>query len=48
MVVEITTRPTRRTQAVGIVEILGETMGTGIAVEIALRTHEIPIHGLQK
>lgn len=43
VVVEITTRPTRRTQAVGrIVEILGETMGTGIAVEIALRTHEIP------
>ncbi|MEQ5186888.1 ribonuclease R, partial [Providencia alcalifaciens] len=43
VVVEITTRPTRRTQAVGrIVEILGETMGTGIAVEMALRTHEMP------
>ncbi|PHM62204.1 ribonuclease R [Xenorhabdus ishibashii] len=43
VVVELTNRPTRRTKAVGkIVEVLGETMGTNMAVEIALRTHEIP------
>ncbi len=42
-VVELTQRPTRRTKAVGkIVEVRGETMGTGRAVDIALRTHEIP------
>jgi len=43
VVVEMTTRPARHTQAVGnIVEVLGESMGTNIAVEIALRTYEIP------
>ncbi|CDH04973.1 RNase R, 3'-5' exoribonuclease [Xenorhabdus bovienii str. oregonense] len=43
VVVELTSRPTRRTKAIGkIVEVLGETMGTNMAVEIALRTHEIP------
>ncbi|EKT61582.1 ribonuclease R [Providencia sneebia] len=43
VVVELVTRPQRRAQAVGkIVEILGEDMGTAMAVEIALRTHEIP------
>ncbi len=43
VVVELTTRPARRTKAVGkIVEVLGEKMGTNMAVEIALRTHEIP------
>ncbi|MFP1461608.1 hypothetical protein ACLB1E_01945 [Escherichia coli] len=31
--------PTRRTEAVGkIVEVLGDNMGTGMAVDIALRT----------
>ncbi|WP_434527153.1 ribonuclease R [Photorhabdus asymbiotica] len=45
VVVELITRPTRRTKAIGkIVEVLGETMGTNMAVEIALRTHEIPHH----
>ena len=44
VVVELTQRPTRRTKAVGkIVEILGDKMGTSMAVDIALRTHEIPI-----
>ena len=39
----VTQRPTRRTKAVGkIVEILGDKMGTSMAVDIALRTHEIP------
>ncbi|PHM23878.1 ribonuclease R [Xenorhabdus ehlersii] len=43
VVVELTNRPTRRTKAIGkIVEVLGETMGTNMAVEMALRTHEIP------
>ncbi|PHM74889.1 ribonuclease R [Xenorhabdus kozodoii] len=43
VVVELTNRPTRRTKAIGkIVEVLGETMGTSMAVDIALRTHEIP------
>ncbi|MDX7999906.1 ribonuclease R [Xenorhabdus sp. Reich] len=43
VVVELTNRSTRRTKAIGkIVEVLGETMGTNMAVEIALRTHEIP------
>ncbi|MFC0227581.1 ribonuclease R [Serratia aquatilis] len=43
VVVELTQRPTRRTKAVGkIVEVLGDKMGTSMAVDIALRTHEIP------
>jgi ribonuclease R len=43
VVVELTQRPTHRTKAVGkIVEVLGENMGTSMAVDIALRTHEIP------
>ncbi|MFP9230355.1 ribonuclease R [Pectobacterium cacticida] len=43
VVVELTQRATRRTKAVGkIVEILGDNMGTGLAVDIALRTHDIP------
>lgn len=43
VVVELTQRPTRRTKAVGkIVEVLGDNMGTSMAVDIALRTHEIP------
>ncbi|HGJ5875889.1 MAG TPA: ribonuclease R [Arsenophonus sp.] len=43
IVVEMTTRPARHTQAVGnIVKVLGESMGTNMAVEIALRTYEIP------
>ncbi|MGP1960039.1 MAG: ribonuclease R [Arsenophonus sp. NC-TX2-MAG3] len=43
VVVNMTTRPARHTQAVGnIIEILGESMGTNMAVEIALRTYQIP------
>ncbi|WGL95189.1 ribonuclease R [Arsenophonus nasoniae] len=45
VVVEMITRPARHIQAVGnIVEVLGESMGTNMAVEIALRTYEIPYH----
>lgn len=43
VVVELTQRPTRRTKAIGkVVEVLGDNMGTGMAVDIALRTHDIP------
>ncbi len=43
VVVELMQRPTRRSKAVGkIVEVLGDNMGTGMAVEMALRTHDIP------
>lgn len=43
VVVELTQRPTRRSKAIGkIVEVLGDNMGTGMAVDMALRTHEIP------
>lgn len=43
VVVELAQRPTRRTKAIGkIVEVLGEDMGTSLAVDMALRTHEIP------
>lgn len=43
VVVELTQRATRRSKAVGkIVELLGDNMGTGMAVNIALRSHEIP------
>ncbi|MCS2149423.1 ribonuclease R [Scandinavium manionii] len=43
VVVELTQRPTRRTKAIGkIVEVLGDNMGTSMAVDMALRTHEIP------
>lgn len=43
VVVELTRRPTRRSKATGkIVEVLGDNMGTGMAVDMALRAHEIP------
>ncbi|CAK9886162.1 MAG: Ribonuclease R [Candidatus Erwinia impunctatus] len=43
VVVELMQRPTRRHKAIGhIIEVLGDDMGTGLAVEMALRTHEIP------
>ncbi|STL28537.1 exoribonuclease R [Escherichia coli] len=43
VVVELTQRPTRRTKAVGkIVEVLGDNMGTGMAVDIALLPMKIP------
>lgn len=43
VVVELTQRPTRRTKAIGkVVEVLGDNMGTSMAVDIAVRTHDIP------
>ncbi|WP_241645869.1 ribonuclease R [Rosenbergiella metrosideri] len=43
VVVTLEKRPTRRMKAIGkITEILGDEMGTSLAVDMALRTHEIP------
>lgn len=43
VVVELLKRPEYRKKAVGkITEILGENMGTNLAIEIAVRNHEIP------
>ncbi|NWA60107.1 ribonuclease R [Pantoea sp. B9002] len=43
VVVEITQRATRRTKALGkVTELLGDDMGTSLAVDMAVRTHEIP------
>ena len=43
VVVEITKQPDKHTQPVGkIVETLGEYAAAGMAVEIAIRSHEIP------
>ncbi|RKS84729.1 RNAse R [Orbus hercynius] len=43
VVVELLKRPERRQKAVGkITEILGDNMGTNLAIEIAVRNHEIP------
>lgn len=43
VVVELQKRPERRQKAVGIIkEVLGEIMGTNLAIDIALRNHEIP------
>ncbi|MFR3707791.1 MAG: hypothetical protein ACLTXH_10640 [Enterobacter hormaechei] len=42
MVVELTQRPTRPKAVGKIVEVLGDNLGTGMAVDMALRTHEIP------
>lgn len=43
VVVELQQRPERRRKAVGeIKEVLGEIMGTNLAIDISLRNHEIP------
>ncbi|WMY95135.1 MAG: ribonuclease R [Arsenophonus sp.] len=43
VVVEMITRPVDHVQALGnIIEVLGENMGTNIAVDVALRTYDIP------
>lgn len=43
VVVELQQRPERRQKAVGVIkEVLGENMGTNLAIDIALRNHEIP------
>ncbi|MFC0180772.1 ribonuclease R [Thorsellia kenyensis] len=43
VVVEIIHRSTRSSKAIGrITEVLGDKMGTSMAVDIALRTHDIP------
>lgn len=43
--VEITHQPTRRHQAQGIVvEILGDHMGPGMEIEVAINSHNIPVN----
>ncbi|XKM13885.1 ribonuclease R [Orbaceae bacterium ac157xtp] len=43
VVVELLKRPQRQQKAVGkITEVLGENMGTHLAIEIAIRNHDIP------
>lgn len=43
VVVELLKRPEYRKKAVGkITEVLGDNMGTNLAIEIAIRNHEIP------
>ncbi|VFP82853.1 ribonuclease R [Candidatus Erwinia haradaeae] len=43
VVVELTQRPTYRNQAIGkIIEVLGSNIDTTMAINIALRTHNIP------
>lgn len=44
VVAEIVEQPTKRTQPVGrIVEVLGEHMAPGMEIELAIRSHEIPL-----
>ncbi|AIN47498.1 ribonuclease R [Candidatus Palibaumannia cicadellinicola] len=43
VVVQLTQRPNRNTKAIGkVVEVLGEKMDPSMAVDIALRTHDLP------
>ncbi len=43
--VEITHQPTRRHQAQGqVVEIMGDPMGPGMEIEIAINSHNIPVN----
>ncbi len=44
VVAEIIKQPTKRTQPVGrIVEVLGEHMAAGMEIELAIRSHELPV-----
>lgn len=44
VVAEIVEQPTKRTQPVGrIVEVLGDHMAPGMEIELAIRTHELPV-----
>lgn len=43
VMVEITTQPTVRTQAIGrVIEILGEHMAPGMEIDVAIRSYNIP------
>jgi len=43
VVVEVTQRPSKRSNAVGkVIEVLGEHMAPGMEIEIALREHDLP------
>lgn len=44
VVAEIVEQPTKRTQPVGrIIEVMGEHMAPGMEIELAIRTHELPV-----
>ena len=44
VVAEITDQPTSRTQPIGrVVEVLGDHMGPGMEIAIALRAHDLPV-----
>ncbi len=44
VVAEIVEQPTKRTQPVGrIVEVMGEHMAPGMEIEMAIRSHELPV-----
>ncbi len=44
VVAEIVEQPTKRTQPVGrIVEVMGEHMAPGMEIELAIRSHELPV-----
>jgi ribonuclease R len=44
VVAEIVEQPTKRTQPVGrIIEVMGEHMAPGMEIELAIRSHELPV-----
>ncbi len=44
VVAEIIEQPTKRTQPVGrIIEVMGEHMAPGMEIELAIRSHELPV-----
>ena len=44
VVAEITDQPTKRTQPIGkILEVVGDHMAPGMATDIAVRTHDLPV-----
>lgn len=44
VVAEITDQPTKRTQPIGkILEVVGDHMAPGMATDIAIRTHDLPV-----
>ena len=49
VVAEIVEQPTKRTQPVGrILEVLGDHMAPGMEIELAIRTHELPLEWPQE
>ena len=45
VVAEITDQPTKRTQPIGrVAEVLGDHMAAGMETDIAIRSHDLPVH----